>query len=252
MSQANFAVDLEQLLEAGCHFGHQARRWNPKMAPYIYAARDGVHIFDLAKTSSLLESACQKLYDSARDGLSVVFVGTKRQAQAIVKEEASAAGAMFITTRWPGGLITNWEQVGKSVKKLTTMKREKAEGRYGMYTKKENVLIDREIAKLERFFGGITSLTKIPDVLVVADVNKEIVAVREAKASGVFVIAICDSNVDPDLVDIVIPANDDAVGSLKLIISALARGYKEGKAVSAKAENIAPKAKTEVKKEEKE
>ena len=232
MSDTNFAVDLQELLEAGCHFGHQARRWNPKMAPYIYAARDGVHIFDLAKTAAELEKACVALHDSAQNGKSVVFVGTKRQAQPIVREEALAAGAMFITTRWPGGLITNWEQVGKSVKKLGTMKREKAEGRYTMYTKKENVLIDREIAKLERFFGGITGLTKIPDVLVVADVNKEIVAVREARNSGVMVIAICDSNVNPDLVDIVIPANDDAVGSLKLIVSTLAKAYKEGKAVA--------------------
>lgn len=236
MSDTNFAVDLQELLEAGCHFGHQARRWNPKMAPYIYASRDGVHIFDLAKTAAELEKACKALYEAASKGKTVIFVGTKRQAQPIVREEAVAADAMFITTRWPGGLITNWEQVGKSVKKLITMKREKGEGRYTMYTKKENVLIDREIAKLERFFGGITTLTKIPDVLVVADVNKEIVAVREARSSGVMVIAICDSNVNPDLVDIVIPANDDAVGSLKLVVSTLAKAYKEGKAVAQRSE----------------
>ena len=247
MSDMNFAVDLEQLLEAGCHFGHQARRWNPKMAPYIYAARDGVHIFDLAKTATQLEIACDALYAAASSGKSVVFVGTKRQAQSIVREEAVAAGAMYVTTRWPGGLITNWEQVGKSVKKLDTRKREKAEGKYTMYTKKENVLIDREIAKLERFFGGITSLTKIPDILVVVDVNKEIVAVKEARNRGTLVIAVCDSNVNPDLVDIVIPANDDAVGSLKLIVAALAKAYKEGRAIASKAET-----KVEVKKEAKE
>src|SRR5258708_152875 len=247
MSDMNFAVDLEQLLEAGCHFGHQARRWNPKMAPYIYAARDGVHIFDLAKTAGQLEIACGMLYEAASNGKSVVFVGTKRQAQSIVSEEAVAAGAMYITTRWPGGLITNWEQVGKSVKKLGDRKREKAEGKYTMYTKKENVLIDREIAKLERFFGGITSLTKIPDVLVVIDVNKEIVAVKEARSRGTLVIAVCDSNVNPDLVDVVIPANDDAVGSLKLIVATLAKAYKEGRAIASKAET-----KVEVKKEAKE
>ncbi len=236
MADANFSVDLQELLEAGCHFGHQARRWNPKMAPFIYGERDGVHIFDLAKTAEGLEKACQILYDAARDGKNVVFVGTKRQAQSIVKEEATNAGAMYITTRWPGGLLTNWEQVGKSVKKLGVMKGEKAEGKYTVYTKKENVLLDREINKLERFFGGIATLTKLPDILVVADVNKEIVAVREARSKGVFVIALCDSNVNPDLVDLVIPANDDAVGSIKLLIAALAKAYKEGKAVAPKVE----------------
>lgn len=237
-----FSIDLQELLEAGCHFGHQARRWNPKMAPYIFAERDGVHIFDLAKTAEALQQASNVLYEAARDGKSVVFVGTKRQAQQIVKEEVSVAGAMFITTRWPGGFLTNWEQVGKSVRKLTTMKRDKAEGKYSMFTKKENVLLDREITKLERFFGGVASLTKIPDILVVADVNKDIVAIKEAHSRGVYVIAICDSNVDPDMVDLIIPANDDAVGSLKLIVAALSKAFKEGKAVAPKME-----AKVEVK-----
>lgn len=242
MAEAVFSVDLQELLEAGCHFGHQARRWNPKMAPYIFAERDGVHIFDLAKTAEGLEAAGKMLYEAARDSKAVVFVGTKRQAQQIVKEEAMASGAMFITTRWPGGLLTNWEQVGKSVRKLGVMRKDKAEGKYAMYTKKENVLLDREITKLDRFFGGIAELTKIPDILVVADVNKDIVAVKEGRSKGVFIIAICDSNVDPNLVDLVIPANDDAVGSLKLIIAFLAKAFKEGKAASVK---------TEVKPEEK-
>jgi small subunit ribosomal protein S2 len=195
-----------------------------------------VHIFDLAKTAKNLEEADQMLYEAARDGKAIVFVGTKRQAQSIVKEEASNAGAMFITTRWPGGFITNWEQVGKSIRKLGTMKREKAEGKYQMYTKKENVLLDREMAKLERFFGGVATLTKIPDILVIADVNKEIVAIKEARGKGVYVIAICDSNVNPDLVDLVIPANDDAVGSLKLIVASMAKAFKAGKAAGAKVE----------------
>lgn len=236
MATPDFSIDLQELLEAGCHFGHQARRWNPKMGAYIFAERDGVHIFDLAKTAEGLEKSSQMLYEAARDGKAVVFVGTKRQAQQIVKEEATVAGAMYITTRWPGGFLTNWEQVGKSVRKLGIMKKEKAEGKYEMYTKKENVLIDREITKLERFFGGVASLTKIPDILVVVDVNKEIVAVKEARSKGVFVIAVCDSNVDPDLVDLVIPANDDAVGSLKLIMATLAKAFKEGKALAQKKE----------------
>ncbi len=242
MANADFSIDLQELLEAGCHFGHQARRWNPKMATYIFAERDGVHIFDLAKTADALQKSSVLLYEAARDGKAVVFVGTKRQAQQIVKEEAAAAGAMFITTRWPGGLLTNWEQVGKSVRKLTTMKKDKVEGKYQMFTKKENVLLDREITKLERFFGGVATLTKIPDILVVADVNKDVVAIKEAKSKGVYVVAICDSNVDPDMIDLVIPANDDAVGSLKLIVAALAKAFKEGKAAAPKAE-IKPEAK---------
>jgi small subunit ribosomal protein S2 len=169
----------------------------------------------------------------------VVFVGTKRQAQEIVKEEAGAAGANYVVTRWPGGLLTNWEQVGKSVKKLNTRKLEKAEGKYAVYTKRENVLIDREINRLERFFGGVSTLTRTPDLLVIIDINKEIVAVKEARSKGIPIVAIADSNTDPDLVDLAIPANDDAVGSIKLIVSTLAKAFKEGRTVMAK--EAAPK-----------
>ncbi|PWU23822.1 30S ribosomal protein S2 [Candidatus Cerribacteria bacterium 'Amazon FNV 2010 28 9'] len=240
MSDATFSVDLEALLEAGCHFGHQARRWNPKMAQYIYGERDGVHIFDLAKTAQGLEAASQKIAEAAKQGRSVVFIGTKRQSQDIVREEVVNAGAMYITNRWPGGLITNWEQVGKSIKRLNSLKKDKAEGKFNVYTKKENVLIDREIARLERFFGGVSTLTGIPDILVITDVNKDIVAVKEAHMRGVFIIAICDSNVNPDLVDLVIPANDDAIGSLKIIIATLAKAFKEGKAMNQSAKEKQP------------
>lgn len=234
MSNTHFSVSLEELLEAGCHFGHQARRWNPKMKSFIFAERDGVHIFDLVKTQSQLDQACEKVFEYAKGGKKVVFVGTKHQAQSIVSEQASQAGANFLTTRWLGGLITNWEQVGKSVRKLEKRKTEKAEGKYAIYTKKENVLIDKEIERLERFFGGVADLRNIPDMLIVVDINKDIVAIKEAKAKGVFVIAIADSNTDPDLVDIAIPANDDAVGSITLIISTLAKAFKEGHEMLAK------------------
>lgn len=226
-----FHVDLETLLEAGCHFGHQARRWNPKMEQFIYAQRDDVHIFDLAKTAAQLEQAAQKLYEAGKEGKSVVFIGTKRQAQDVIKNSASDAGAHFIINRWPGGLITNWDQVGKSITKLNRMKREREEGIYTKYTKYEQVQIDKDIARLERFFGGVAALKRIPDILVVADINKEIVAIKEARAKSVFVIAIADSNTDPDLVDIAIPANDDAVGSITILIETLARALKEGKEV---------------------
>ncbi len=236
----DFSIDLESLLEAGSHFGHQVRRWNPKMKQFIYAERDGVHIFDLAKTASQLELACQDLYEAGSTGKVVVFVGTKRQAQEIVKAAAIDAGAMYITTRWLGGLITNWEQVGKSIAKLNQMKKDREEGKFTKYTKYEQVQIDKDIVKLERFFGGVATLKRIPDMLVVADINTDLVAVKEAQGKEVPVLAIADSNTDPDLVKIAIPANDDAVGSIKVIIEALAAAYKQGRALSKSQEEKVP------------
>ncbi len=228
----NFAVDLEQLLEAGCHFGHQARRWNPKMKKFIYAERDGVHIFDLAKTQAQLEEACNQLYDAGRSGKTVVFVGTKRQAKDIVREHAIDADASFTVTRWPAGLVTNWEQVGKSISKMNQMKKDRQEGKFGKYTKYEQVKIGKDIERLERFFGGVSTLKRIPDMIVVADINTDLVAIKEARAKGIFVIAIADSNTDPDMADIAIPANDDAVGSIKLLVATLTNAFKEGKALN--------------------
>lgn len=235
MADHNFSVDLEVLLEAGCHFGHQARRWNPKMKDFIYTERDGVHIFDLAKTASQLEVACQKLFEAGKSGKTVVFVGTKRQAQEITREAATDATANFIVTRWPGGLLTNWEQVGKSIAKLNQMKKDFEEGRFSVYTKYEQGQKAKEIARLERFFGGASNLKKIPDIMVVVDINKEIVAVKEARAKGVFVIAIADSNTDPNFADIAVPANDDAVGSIKIVVETMAKAFKEGKSFAPKA-----------------
>ncbi len=236
----SFSVSLESLLEAGSHFGHQIRRWNPKMKQFIYAERDGVHIFDLAKTASQLEAACQELHEAGKLGKVVVFVGTKRQAQEIVKAAAIDAGAMFITTRWLGGLITNWEQVGKSITKLNQMKKDREEGKFTKYTKYEQVQIDKDITKLERFFGGVATLKRIPDMLVVADINTDLVAVKEALVKDVPVLAIADSNTDPDLVKIAIPANDDAVGSIKVLVEALAGAYKQGRALSKSQEEKKP------------
>ncbi len=236
----DFTIDLESLLEAGSHFGHQIRRWNPKMKQFIYAERDGVHIFDLAKTAAQLEAACKELYEAGAAGKIVVFVGTKRQAQEIVKTAAADAGAMYITTRWLGGLITNWEQVSKSIAKLNSMKKDREEGKFTKYTKYEQVQIDKDIVKLERFFGGVATLKRIPDMLVVADINNDLVAVKEAQVKEVPVLAIADSNTDPDLVKVAIPANDDAVGSIKVIIDALAAAYKQGRALSKSQEEKAP------------
>lgn len=222
--------DLRELLEAGAHFGHQARRWNPKMAPYIYAARDGVHIFDLTITAKLLNQACDFIKAQAAAGKSIVFVGTKRQAKAIVLEEAQRVGAPYVVERWMGGTITNWEELSKRINKLKEMKQKWQTGGYDKYTKKERVLINREMSRLDRFFGGIAELNSKPDILFVVDIAKEDVVIKEAKTRQIPVVAMVDSNSNPDMVDLVIPANDDAVRSIKYVVSRIADAYAQGRA----------------------
>lgn len=222
-------VSLKDLLEAGCHFGHQSRRWHPRMKPYLYDVRDGVHIFDLVKTREGLGEASIFLHDMAAAGKTILFVGTKRQARAVVIEEAKRIGIPFIAQRWLGGLITNWEQIKKSVDKLVKMKDEREKGEYKKYTKKEQILVDREINKLERFFGGLVGLKNAPEILFVVDLKKEEVAVKEAKNREVPVVAIVDSDSNPELADYVIPCNDDAIGSVRFIVSKVAEAIKEGR-----------------------
>jgi len=248
MSKTNceIKINLKDLLDAGCHFGHQAQRWNPKMAPFLYGVRDGVHIFDLAKTKEGLEKAVEFVRDTAAKGGQIIFVGTKRQAQAIIKEEALRVKMPFLSERWLGGIITNWDNIKKSIDKLKDLKTQKEAGELKKYTKKENILIDREIARLERFFGGLVDLKELPAALFVVDVKKEQAALREAAKKNIPVVAIVDSNTDPDLVDWVIPANDDAVGSVKLIVSLIAEAVECGQQMGEK------KTKTEADKIEKE
>ncbi|HUV47092.1 MAG TPA: 30S ribosomal protein S2 [Candidatus Bathyarchaeia archaeon] len=229
-----YEVSLKDLLEAGCHFGHQSGRWQPKMQPFIWGAKEGVHIFDLVKTAAFLREACLAVQDLVSEGKTIVFIGTKRQAQAIIKEEATKAGISYVINRWLGGTITNWEQIKKSLDKLKEMRDKKEKGDYEKYTKKENVLIDREITRLARFFDGLVDLKQPPDALFIVDVKKEIAAVREANKKGIKVFAIVDSNADPDLVDYVIPANDDAVRSIKLIVAKIAQAVEEGKKIAKK------------------
>lgn len=224
----SFKVPLTELLEAGCHFGHQAKRWNPKMSAFIYATRDGVHIFDLAQTAARLAAACAAAKKMVAEGKDIVFVGTKRQAQEIIKEEAGKAGAPYVAMRWLGGTITNWEQLKKRIDKLQDMKAKKQKGEYAQYTKKENLLFDREINRLEKFFGGLTSLKKAAEALFIVDTHREVSAVAEARQNQVKLFAIVDSNSDPTIIDYPVPANDDAVRSLKLIISTFAKAVKEG------------------------
>ncbi len=224
-------ITLKALLEAGCHFGHQARRWNPKMRPYLYDVRDGIHIFDLVKTKEGLEKAIEAVRKMAAEGKRIVFVGTKRQARAIVEEEAKKAGVPWISERWVGGTLTNWEQIKKNIDKLAEMTEKRKKGEYKKYTKKEQLLLDKEIARLQKFYGGLAGLEKAPEVLFVVDVKKEDVAVREAKKKEVPVIALVDSDSNPDWADWVIPANDDAVGSIKFIVEKIGEAVREGKEI---------------------
>lgn len=222
--------DVHQLLEAGCHFGHQAKRWHPKMAPYIYAKRDGVHIFDLIITAAQLKKAAEFAYQLGKEGKTLVFVGTKRQAKDIVREEAIQAGAMYIVNRWLGGFISNWDQVFKSIKEMKSIRKGLEDGTYKHYTKKEKLLLQKRIERLDRFFGGVAELKETPNALFVIDVGREKTAISEAKAVDIPVIGMVDSNNDPTNVDFVVPANDDAARSIKYIVHAIAEAYKTGKA----------------------
>lgn len=231
----DYQISLKDLLEAGCHFGHQARRWNPKMEPYIYLKREGVHIFDLAITAQKLKEAMEYVRDLVAERKTVIFVGTKRQATSIVKEEAEKAGAPYVAIRWLGGTMTNWDQVSKSIEKLRDLTEKKAAGEFKKYTKKENILIDRDIARLEKFLGGLRDIKGIPEAVFVVDVKKEHAVVKEARVKGVTVIGMVDTNADPEMADYVIPANDDAVSSIKLIVAKMAEAFADGKALQGRA-----------------
>lgn len=227
-SKQTVDVSLEDLLEAGAHFGHQVRRWNPKMAPYIYAAREGVHIFDLAKTREALLEAAEVLRQAASEGKVILFVGTKRQARDLVKDVAVKVGMPYAITRWLGGMLTNFEQMQRSIRKLEDMKATRDADGYKDYTKHERLLIDREIARIERVFGGVSTLRELPDMLFVVDTKKERTAVLEAKRKGIPVVGIVDTNADPDLADYPIPANDDAVKSISYILDVVVQAIEEG------------------------
>lgn len=223
------SIDLKDLLEAGAHFGHQSSRWNPKMKPYLYTVRDGVHVFDLAKTKEGLEKAMAFAGEVAAKGGQIIFAGCKRQAQGIIREVAEKAGMPWVTERWLGGTITNWKEIKKQLDRLAEMKEKRASGEFKKYTKKEQILLDREIAKLEKFFGGLAGLKDLPAAIFVVDVKKEHTAVREANQEEIPVIGIVDSNADPDKIDYVIPSNDDAVGAIELIVKAIGEAVAAGR-----------------------
>lgn len=224
-------ITLEELLEAGCHFGHVVTRQNPKSREFIFEARENIHIIDLVKTREGLVAAGEFVRDLAKnEGASIIFVGTKKQAQGIIKEEGQRAGVFYVDKRWIGGTISNFEEVNKNFKKLKDLKEKLADEKAQEgYTKREISLWERERNKLEELYGGIYTLVKIPDALFIADVHKEEGAVKEASRRGVAIVGIVDTNADPTLVDYPIPANDDAVGSIKLITQYLADAWIEGK-----------------------
>lgn len=229
MSSSSNNIDLQQLLEAGVHFGHQAHRWNPKMREYIYADRDGVHIFDLVKTAEKLEEAMNFARTLGKQGKNLVFVGTKRQAQDVVRQTAESVDAMYITTRWLGGFLTNFEQVFKSIDKMNRFKSGLATGKYDHYTKFERNQMQKDIDRLERFFEGVAKIKTVPDAIFVVDIMEEEVAAKEAARMGIPVIALVDSNGNPELAQYVVPGNDDAVSSVTLLCNMIATAYNEGK-----------------------
>ncbi len=222
-------VSMKQLLEAGVHFGHQTRRWNPKMAPYIFAERNGIYIIDLQKTVKKLDEAYKFITDIAAEGGEVLFVGTKKQAQDSIREEAIRCGMPFVNARWLGGMLTNFKTIQKRIKRLAQLKAMEADGTFDMLPKKEVVKLNLEIEKLEKFMGGITGMKKQPAAMFVVDPRKEKNAVAEAKKLGIPVVAIVDTNCDPDEIDYVIPGNDDAIRAVKLIAAEMANAVLEGK-----------------------
>ena len=222
-------VSMKQLLEAGVHFGHQTRRWNPKMAPYIFTERNGIYIIDLQKTVKKLEEAYNFVRDLSSEGKSVLFVGTKKQAQESVKEEALRAGAYYVNARWLGGMLTNFTTIKRRIGRLKQLRAMESDGTFDLLPKKEVIKLNLEIEKLEKFLGGIKDMDQIPGCLFIVDPRKERIAVSEAKKLGIPVVAIVDTNCDPDDVDYVIPGNDDAIRAVKLIAGAMASAIIEGR-----------------------
>ncbi|GBF81162.1 30S ribosomal protein S2 [Aphanothece sacrum] len=222
-------VSLAELLESGVHFGHQTRRWNPKMAPYIYTARNGVHIIDLVQTAQLMEDAYDYVRKSAEKGKKFLFVGTKRQAAGIIAQEASRCGANYVNQRWLGGMLTNWETIKNRVERLKELESMEENRQIDRRPKKEGSVLRRELGKLNKYLGGIKTMRKPPDIVVIVDQRREYNAIQECQKLGIPIISLLDTNCDPDYADIPIPANDDAIRSIKLILGKLADAIYEGR-----------------------
>ncbi len=222
-------VAMKQLLEAGVHFGHQTRRWNPKMAEYIFTERNGIYIIDLQKTVKKIEEAYAFVRDVAAAGEDILFVGTKKQAQESIKEEAERVGMHFVNARWLGGMMTNFKTIKKRIERLYQLQRMEEDGTFALLTKKEVMKLRGEMEKLEKYLGGIKEMKKLPGALFVVDPKKEKIAIAEAKKLNIPVVAIVDTNCDPEEVDYAIPGNDDAIRAVKLIASVISNAVLEGK-----------------------
>lgn len=222
-------VSMKQLLEAGVHFGHQTRRWNPKMSRFIFTERNGIYIIDLQKTVKMMEQAYQFVRDLSRDGGNVLFVGTKKQAQEAVKDEAIRSDMFFVNHRWLGGTLTNFGTIQKRIQRLHELERMEEDGTFEVLPKKEVVLLRKEQARLEKFLGGIKHMKKLPDAIFIIDPRKERIAVAEARKLNIPIISIVDTNCDPDEVDYVIPGNDDAIRAVRLFTAKIADAILEGR-----------------------
>ena len=222
-------VSMKQLLEAGVHFGHQTRRWNPKMAPYIFTERNGIYIIDLQKTVRKLEDAYNFVRENSQNGETILFVGTKKQAQEAIREEASRVGMFFVNARWLGGMLTNFKTMRGRVTRLQQLQKMEEDGTFDMLPKKEVIKLRGEIQKLEKYLGGVREMRKLPGALFIVDPRKERNAIAEARKLGIPIVAIIDTNCDPDEIDYPIPGNDDAIRAIKLIASTMANAVQEGR-----------------------
>jgi small subunit ribosomal protein S2 len=222
-------VSMKALLEAGVHFGHQTRRWNPKMKRFIFGERNGIYIIDLSQTTRRLDTAYDFVRRAALEGKSVVFVGTKKQAQEVVKDEALRCNQYFVNQRWLGGMLTNWGTIAKRIARLKELETMRVDGTFDRLPKKEVSVLEKEITKLEKLLGGLKGLRSRPDVIFVIDPRKEHIAIKEARKLGIPIVGMVDTNCDPDEVDYIIPSNDDAIRAIKLIVGSMANAVLEGR-----------------------
>jgi small subunit ribosomal protein S2 len=225
-------ITLSKLLEAGVHFGHKAHRWNPKMFPYIYSEVNNIHILDLIQSATLLKEAMKYLESSARDDKKVLFIGTKRQAATLIAQEAKRSNSFYVNHRWLGGMLTNWTTMKERIEKLKDLEKQEAEGTFELLTKKEAALRRKELIKLRKHLDGIKTMSRLPDVAIIIDQKREMTAIAECRKLGIPIISILDTNCDPDLIDIPIPGNDDAVRSIKLIVNLLTDSIIKGQTKS--------------------
>jgi small subunit ribosomal protein S2 len=236
-------AEIKELLDAGVHFGHLTRKWNPNMAPYIFMERNGIHILDLNKTVVKLEEATEAMKKIARSGRKIMYVATKKQAKEIVASAAREVNMPYITERWPGGMLTNFVTIRKAVKKMTTIDKMKVDGTFMVLSKRERLQIDRQRAKLEKTLGSISDMTRLPAALFIVDVKREAIAIAEAKKLGIPTFAMVDTNADPELIDFAIPSNDDASKSITIILNAVNAGVAEGLADRKKEKEVQAAAK---------